>query len=120
MVRAIQLVDADSLQLLNATYTKDSKLLIQTFRDFMNSLGSSLLKLEVASYLIDQLLIKPQNRFDIFLVFAVVVLLVNSEETLEGQEEPDEHTEKMDLLSLLSRARLIKPEAFATAFVHIY
>ena len=119
----MSLVDEDSLVLLKEAFERGAKWVIKTFRDFSNSLGSNILNVKTASYLIDQLLIKPTNRFDIYLLFSMVILLVNSEDhPAEVNYPPEEGTQKepVDLRTLLEKARLIQLEPFAEVFVHIY
>jgi hypothetical protein len=61
------------------THQQKPKQVLKYFKEFIQSLGSIALNSKTAKYLIDQLLIKPHNKFDIHLAFAMVVLLVTSD-----------------------------------------
>lgn len=81
-------MDADSVGLLRSSFAKDPKQLIKTLMDFSNSLGASLLSARTSSYLVDQLLIKPVNKFDIYVAFSMVVLLLTSEDDIDKEAQP--------------------------------
>lgn len=57
---------------------KDFKKISKILRDFIESLSCSMLNLRCSSYVIDQLLIKIRNKFDIYLIFSMVIALITA------------------------------------------
>lgn len=72
-------MDAESVSLFNKAFQEKPKQVLKYFKEYVQSLGSIVSNTKTAKFVIDQLLIKPRNKFDIHLNFAMLIMLVTSD-----------------------------------------
>ncbi len=83
MLKALELVDETTFELLNGYFFSNEDRqaaarveINEIYEHFRLSLGTRYLPLGVVQYLTDQLLIKKKNKFDCYVMFAIVVLVM--------------------------------------------
>lgn len=76
VMKAIELVDQESYQLLKM---EDEDIIEGCFIQYQSSLGSVYLPFDACSFLIDQLLLRQPNPFDICIHFAILIMVISDE-----------------------------------------
>ena len=96
ILKAMELVDETTYELLNGYFfeNEDREVaarmeLNEVYEHFRLSLGARYLPFGVSQYLIDQLLIKKKNKFDCYVLFAIVILVLGDhiEKQLVGSQK---------------------------------
>lgn len=77
-------------------------------------MGASHLSVDISQFLIDQLIIRKHCQFDMYILFAIMILIISDDFEPEKQEKPS-------LKEVLARAKnIVKIEDFVDAYRTIY
>lgn len=113
-------MDADTFSLIEKCYLpyseSDNAELNECFELFRLSLTSLFLPLGTAEYIIDQLLIKRRNKFDMYIIFAIMAMILSD----DLEKYKDSKMKLTDIINPENSKKAIKLNDVIDAFRVIY